>query len=230
MLAELALGIFAVVGWGQTPAPATYANPLIDGIVVQVRARDLEPRPSVVQWQQLDATFAAAARAHKRIHLVIAPGGDMMMLHSLAARRYASNGVLAMVTINPLGPRDPAALRKATAFFCTVYAPVTAILVIDPPPLERDDLRDAAAYGWKHFPSNFGLLDDGARDEFAVNLMTRFAGKIATGFQLHHPLSRAALRRVLARHPRFIEIDERDANDAALADAIRNARAAIFHP
>lgn len=49
-------------------------NPLISGVALQIRWRDLEPAQGKPDWSKLDQLFAAAETSHKWVQLLIFPG------------------------------------------------------------------------------------------------------------------------------------------------------------
>ena len=49
-------------------------NPLISGVALQIRWRDLEPVPGKPDWSKLDQLFAAAESSRKWVQLLIFPG------------------------------------------------------------------------------------------------------------------------------------------------------------
>ncbi len=49
-------------------------NPLISGVALQIRWRDLEPVQGKPEWAKLDQLFAAAESSHKWVQLLIFPG------------------------------------------------------------------------------------------------------------------------------------------------------------
>src|SRR5271165_4826286 len=49
-------------------------NPLISGVALQIRWRDLEPVQGHPDWSKLDQLFAAAESSHKWVQLLIFPG------------------------------------------------------------------------------------------------------------------------------------------------------------
>lgn len=67
-------GLFAVVAWEESPRPETWHNPVLDGVVVRTYWRNINPRVGTYDWSSLDRAFDAAEAAHKRIHLIVAPG------------------------------------------------------------------------------------------------------------------------------------------------------------
>lgn len=72
--AETPGGLFAVIEWNAEPAPATWNNNLLDGVVIRTFWRDLNPREGEHDWAYLDRQFENARRHRKRIHLMVAPG------------------------------------------------------------------------------------------------------------------------------------------------------------
>jgi len=67
-------GIYAVLNWDEAPAPATWDNPLVDGVVVRTYWSSLQPRRHAYDWSYLDAMLADAQAHGKGVHLIVACG------------------------------------------------------------------------------------------------------------------------------------------------------------
>ena len=59
---------------GESILPETYKNPSIDGVIVRIDWKDLEPQENSFRWQILDSVFSQARANGKWVGLIIVPG------------------------------------------------------------------------------------------------------------------------------------------------------------
>ncbi len=67
-------GIYALIGWDETPSDVTWKNPYITGVVLRMYWRDLNPQKDSYDWSYIDTNIQKAQMNGKYVRLMIAPG------------------------------------------------------------------------------------------------------------------------------------------------------------
>ncbi|MBI4066552.1 beta-galactosidase [Candidatus Gottesmanbacteria bacterium] len=67
-------GIYALIEWGKFPHEETWQESFVDGVVIRIYWRDLNPREGEYDWKELDGQFRKARQYNKKIRLMVAPG------------------------------------------------------------------------------------------------------------------------------------------------------------
>lgn len=67
-------GIYALIPWSQEPNIDTWKKDFVDGVVIRVYWKDLQPEESTYSWNLLDSVFESAKKSGKKVRLMIVPG------------------------------------------------------------------------------------------------------------------------------------------------------------
>ncbi|MGH7494120.1 MAG: hypothetical protein ACREOO_17225 [bacterium] len=72
--AAMPRGVYALIGYNQTPEQTTWDNPCLAGVVIRTYWECLNPEQNVYKFEALRKIFDAANLNNKKIHLIIVPG------------------------------------------------------------------------------------------------------------------------------------------------------------
>ncbi|MBI4065532.1 beta-galactosidase [Candidatus Gottesmanbacteria bacterium] len=67
-------GIYALIPWSQAPSIDTWKKDFVDGVVMRLYWKDLQPGEDSYNWSLLDGVFENAKTSGKKVRLMVVPG------------------------------------------------------------------------------------------------------------------------------------------------------------